>query len=180
MSTSLDKYREAMRSGHFNALDDYEKQFRGAGLAWFVGHYVNMLDEALAKLDTAEETHRMQLAAISVVASANTSESLSKQMLQRDNPYWTVALADVRRAVSSEIEAREALEAAKPPEPPKPPESQDGPYIHYPGSDKITQRQVKRHNVTTVPGGWIFEMYWQINSDPPRDGVNHVFVPEPK
>lgn len=57
-----------------------------------------------SEINELKETHGMQLAGISVVSLCNTEESLSKQEIQKDNPYWTVAFEDVRTAMEREIE----------------------------------------------------------------------------
>jgi len=45
----------------------------------------------------------MQLAAISTISRCNTIKSLDNCIIQRDNPYWTVAFDDVVTAMGREI-----------------------------------------------------------------------------
>ena len=59
------------------------------------------------------ELHRMQLVAISTLALCNTRETAATHRIDRDNPYWTVALADVYAAVDREITGRERAEQAE-------------------------------------------------------------------
>ena len=63
--------------------------------------------------DEAEELHRMQLTAISVIALCNTTDSLEKQRIGKDNPYWTPAFEDTVSAVGREMRERERATEAE-------------------------------------------------------------------
>ncbi len=52
-----------------------------------------------------EELHVMQLSAISVASNQNTATSV-KERIDSSNPYWSVAYADVCRAVDREMANR--------------------------------------------------------------------------
>jgi hypothetical protein len=65
------------------------------------------------RLRECEELHRMQLAAIGVSAMCNTRETAAQQRIGRSNPYWTLALEDVYRAVDREMDERERADAAE-------------------------------------------------------------------
>lgn len=71
------------------------------------------LNEKQKKIDELEETHRMQLAGISTISGCNTLESLNNCIIQRDNPYWTIAFDDVLRTMSREILLIKKLQAAE-------------------------------------------------------------------
>lgn len=71
------------------------------------------IDELAARLAAVEEIHRMQLAAISAAATANTEESAKETAIGRDNPYWTPAYGDVFYAVSREVKERERATLAE-------------------------------------------------------------------
>lgn len=53
-----------------------------------------------------EETHTMQLAAISTASMQNT-ESTVKDRIGNDNPYWSVAYEDTCKAVDREMRHRD-------------------------------------------------------------------------
>jgi hypothetical protein len=79
-----------------------------------------LLDAAAAHIESLErqlkevqELHRMQLAAIGVSAMCNTRETAAQQRIGRDNPYWTLALEDVYRAVDREMDERDRADAAE-------------------------------------------------------------------
>jgi len=59
-----------------------------------------------------EETLRMALVAVSVVAGANTPHTAEHVRLPKDHPYWTVAHDDVCAAVDREMALRADLAAA--------------------------------------------------------------------
>ncbi len=54
------------------------------------------------KLKEVEELHLLRLAAISTASLQNTPASVA-QRIDKNNPYWTVAYADVCRAVDREM-----------------------------------------------------------------------------
>ena len=58
-------------------------------------------------LKEEDEITRMQFAAISVISRCNTIESLTKQRLRDDSPYYTVAYEDVIIAIEREIKLLE-------------------------------------------------------------------------
>ena len=66
--------------------------------------WIRFADHQRKKIDELEELHRMQLAGVSTIARCNTRESLSKQMIDENNPYYTVALGDVKIAMEREID----------------------------------------------------------------------------
>lgn len=65
--------------------------------------------ELRQELRSVEELRIMNLAAISTASIQNT-ESTIKERITNDNPYWTVAYADVCRAIDREMELRNKLE----------------------------------------------------------------------
>jgi DNA repair exonuclease SbcCD ATPase subunit len=66
--------------------------------------------EALKReLGEAQETHGIQLAAISTAAMCNTRESAKLQRIDRDSPYWTPAYSDVVTTIEREMSLREEL-----------------------------------------------------------------------
>jgi hypothetical protein len=61
------------------------------------------LEKARFELKAAQELHRMQLAAISTTAGADTRESADKCRLRRAHAYWTPTYNDVRRMVDRKM-----------------------------------------------------------------------------
>ena len=70
-------------------------------------------DEVVKRVAELTERHRMQLAAIGVMATCNTRETANFHRIGRDNPYWTPALERVCIAVDREMEERERADAAE-------------------------------------------------------------------
>lgn len=68
--------------------------------------------DAVRRAGEAEELHRMQLSAISVLALMNTRESAALHRIDNSNPCWTPSLQDVYDAVDREMTERERAEAA--------------------------------------------------------------------
>jgi hypothetical protein len=69
--------------------------------------------ELKARIKELEETHRMQLAGISVISNCNTADSLKKQSMSEGNPYWSVAFGDVVIMMKREIKAIETITKLK-------------------------------------------------------------------
>lgn len=70
-----------------------------------------LLTEA-ARVDELErecERERLRLAACGVAAMCNTKETMEKQRIGRDNPYWSGSYGDVCSAVDREMKLREIL-----------------------------------------------------------------------
>lgn len=63
-------------------------------------------------MNKPDETHIMQLAAISTATLQNT-ETTIKDRIPKDSPYWTVAYADVCTAIDREIRERNRANAAE-------------------------------------------------------------------
>jgi hypothetical protein len=59
------------------------------------------------------ERMRMQLVACDVGSLANTEKSAKESRINKDNPFWSVALASVYAAVDREMELRTALRAMR-------------------------------------------------------------------
>lgn len=55
------------------------------------------------KIETDEYITDMQMAAISSISSANTKESMSEIVVNRDSDFWSMAFEDVRNAIKREI-----------------------------------------------------------------------------
>ena len=76
----------------------------------------NITDEDVRRVQESkppnEETLRMALVAVSVVAGANTPHTAEHTRLPKDHPYWTVAHDDVCAAVDREMALRDSLRAA--------------------------------------------------------------------
>jgi hypothetical protein len=103
---------------YWNALGDAADALREAQQEIKMSHddhafVIEERDAALRELKEAQELHRMQLAAIGVSAMCNTRGTAAQQRIGRDNPYWTLALEDVYRAVDREMAERERADAAE-------------------------------------------------------------------
>lgn len=60
-------------------------------------------------MNTPNEQHIMELAAISTASIQNTRLTI-KDRITKENPYWTVAYGDVCNAVDREMNHRQNLE----------------------------------------------------------------------
>ena len=74
---------------------------------------VKQLAEKDKHIAEMEETRLLQLVAISTISLCNTKESLLKQSLEADSPYWTVAFDDVKSAMEREIKLLEIISKAR-------------------------------------------------------------------
>ena len=76
----------------------------------------NITDEDVRRVQESkppnEETMRMALVAVSVVAGANTTHTAEHTRLPKDHPYWTVAHDDVCAAVDREMSLRAEISDA--------------------------------------------------------------------
>ena len=78
-----------------------------------LGRYWQAEQKHREVVEALMERHRMQLAAIGVMATCNTRETANFHRIGRDNPYWTPALERVCIAVDREMEERERADAAE-------------------------------------------------------------------
>lgn len=67
---------------------------------------VSKLQEDKKKLRAENETLTMQLVACGVAAMCNTEESMAKQQIGKENPYWSASYGDVCSAIDREIKLR--------------------------------------------------------------------------
>jgi hypothetical protein len=70
------------------------------------------LEAVRAELEQANELHNMQLAGV-MTASMQNTESTIKDRIDRTNPYWTQAYADVCTTVDREMRERARAERAE-------------------------------------------------------------------
>lgn len=71
---------------------------------------LEILDKKQQYISAIEETHRLQLAAISVGSQCNTADSIQKHRIQPNDQHWTPVLYDVYGAVDREIHYRDQAE----------------------------------------------------------------------
>lgn len=71
------------------------------------------MQRKIAEQNAELEKLRMQLAACGVAAMCNTRESVAKQRIDADNPYWCASYSDVCQAVDREMQLRDRLNASR-------------------------------------------------------------------
>ena len=62
-----------------------------------------MFIELEEEIENLKETHRLQLAGVSVMSLCNTKKSLRKNRIKNTSPYWTAVSDDVAEAMEREI-----------------------------------------------------------------------------
>lgn len=104
---TLNVDRPYAKTAYLNSQDAEEKS------STYITKVVNAdyAEKLESQIEELKELHRMQLAACSTAALANTEKS-KEFRIDKASPYWTPAYQDVCDSVDREINYRTALEEA--------------------------------------------------------------------